>query len=231
MTKDEITLCHYADASGNEKREIFRLGYIKAISQGGKKNSIDSAIIQQILAHEQEADLGQLLGETPFNFEARRSNCIIRTPSGTLSLICKGAFEEVSSLCTQFRLGYETVALNSELLHEFTQRVTTFNSDGHRVIVVATKDIPDHELVHDEYQGFDQNMTVESLLTFLDPPKDDAKASIQPLQQLGVDVRILTGGNLIVALKVCRTLGVVQEVTEEGILCQAHPPIRKVRAL
>ena len=216
------------DASGNDNREIFRLGYANAINQSGKKNSIDSAIVKHVLVGEKEVGLGDLVGEIPFNFEARRSSCIIKTPSGRLLLICKGAFEEVSSLCAYIRLGNEAVALSSALRHEFSQRVAAFNNDGYRVIVAATRDILDHELVRDDYRGLDQNMTVEGLLTFLDPPKDDAKASIQRLQQLGVDVRVLTGDNLGVALKVCRTLELVQEVAEEGMQTITGPDLAKL---
>jgi P-type Mg2+ transporter len=213
------------DALGNEKREVFRLGYVNAINQSGKKNSIDSAIVKHISTEEKDTNFGQVIGEIPFNFEARRSSCIVKTPSGRLSLICKGAFEEVSSLCCNIRLENEIVALNSTLRDEFTQRVAAFNSDGYRVIVVATRHVLDHELVRDDYRGLDRNMTVEGLLTFLDPPKDDAKASIQRLQELGVDVRVLTGDNLGVALKVCRTLELVQEVAEEGMQTITGPDL------
>lgn len=216
------------DASGKEKDEIFRLGYANAVSQSGKKNSIDSAIVKHVLAHEKESNLGELVGEIPFNFEARRSSSIIRTRSGRLLLICKGAFEEVSSLCTHIRLENESVALKSALLDEFTQRVAAYNNDGYRVIVVATRDIQDDDIVEEDFHGCDRNMTVEGLLTFLDPPKDDAKASIERLQELGVDVRILTGDNLGVALKVCRTLGIVQEVAEEGMQTITGPDLAKL---
>lgn len=218
------------DASGKEKDEIFRLGYANAINQSGKKNSIDAAIVRHLLAQEKEANLGELVGEIPFNFEARRSSSIIRTPSGRLLLICKGAFEEVSSLCTHIRLENETVALDSALLHEFTQRVAAYNNDGYRVIVVATRDIQDDDMAQEDFHGLDENMTVEGLLSFLDPPKDDAKASIERLQELGVDVRILTGDNLGVALKVCRTLGIVQEVDEGGMQTITGPDLAKMEA-
>lgn len=225
MTKDEIALCHYVDVLGNKKEEIFQLGYANATNQSGKKNSIDSAIVKHALVQEKEVHLGEPVGEIPFNFEARRSSCILRSPSGTHSLICKGAFEEVSSLCTQIQLGDEIVPLTPTVLHEFTQRVAAYNTDGYRVIVVARRDVPDHELAQDDFHGLDQDMTVEGFLTFLDPPKDDAKVSIERLQHLGVDVRILTGDNLGVALKVCRTLGIVQDVAEEGMQTITGPDL------
>ena len=42
-------------------------------------------------------------------------------------------------------------------------------------------------------------------LTFLDPPKPDAGEALAALQRLGVEVKVITGDNDIVAKKVCRT--------------------------
>ena len=43
-----------------------------------------------------------------------------------------------------------------------------------------------------DFHGLDTDLTAEGLLTFLDPLKDDAKASVARLQDLSVDTRILT---------------------------------------
>lgn len=66
------------------------------------------------------------------------------------------------------------------------------------------------------FEGLDRDLIVEGLLTFLDPPKDDAKSSIEQLRRLGVDTRVLTGDNLDVAMHVCRSLEIVQELDEEN---------------
>jgi Mg2+-importing ATPase len=210
---------------GNEKHGIFQLAYINAINQSGKKNSIDSAILKHI-KDEKEVNLGHRVAEIPFSFESRRSSCIIRTPTRKLMLICKGAFEEVSSLCTHIRYGNEVVALDTKNLRELTHRAAAYNTDGFRVIAIATREIQEYEVeIEDVYEGLDTNMIIEGLLTFLDPPKDDAKASIERLQNLGVDVRVLTGDNLGVALKVCRTLNLVREASEDEIQAITGPDL------
>lgn len=208
---------------GNKKYKIFQLAYVNAINQSGKKNSIDSAILK---AEEKEISLGTRIAEIPFSFETRRSSCIIRTPIGKLMLICKGAFEEVSSHCTHLRFGNEVVSLDAEHRRELGRRVAAYNADGFRVIAVATREILDYEVEFDDtHEGLDVNMTVEGLLTFLDPPKADAKASIQRLQELGVDVRVLTGDNLGVALNVCRSLNLVREASEDEVLAITGPDL------
>lgn len=229
MTKDEIALCHHINISGNIDLKIFQLAYNNAFYQSGKKNSIDSAILKHNEANQKDIYLGEKVAEIPFNFETRRSSSIIRMPTGKLLLICKGAFEEVLSLCTHMRLGNDSNILDVDHRKELTLKAAKFNDDGYRVIMVATREIQPYEIEEGEqFEGLDTQMTVEGLLTFLDPPKDDAKASIQCLQELGVDVRVLTGDNLGVALKVCRTLNIIQEVDEEEIQAITGPELGRI---
>ncbi|KAH6679572.1 MG transport ATPase [Halenospora varia] len=66
------------------------------------------------------------------------------------------------------------------------------------------------------------------LLTFLDPPKDDAKASIDRLQELGINVRCLTRDNLGVAVKICRDLDLVKDVDDQHIQAITGPELAKL---
>lgn len=144
-------------------------------------------------------------------------------------LVCKGAFEEVAILCTHIRFSGQRTVLNAKHRQELTKRVTAFNEDGYRVIIVATREILDCEMEEDDlFEDLDTNMTVEGLLTFLDPPKDDAKASIARLQELGVDVRVLTGDNLGVALNVSRTINLVREVEEGEVQAITGPELARL---
>jgi Mg2+-importing ATPase len=228
LTKDEIGLCHHVNTIGREDEKILQLAYNNASHQSGKKNSIDSAILKHVGSSEKEVRLDIKVAEIPFTFETRRSSCIVTPPSGGLLLICKGAFEEVSSLCSHIRIGNDVVALDTVRRQDLTLRAAAFNNDGFRVILVATRVVSEYELDDESFEDLDTRMTVEGLLTFLDPPKDDAKASIQQLQALGVDVRVLTGDNLGVALKVCRTLELVGEVDEGEIQAITGPELARI---
>ena len=174
--------------------------------------------------------LGKKVAEIPFNFEKRRSSCIIRTSNGKCLLVCKGAFEEVSSLCTKIRSGPGSSLMDEEARDRVTQCASSYNNDGYRVIVVATTEVQEGDLDDDDLVGsLDSDMIFEGLLTFLDPPKDDAAPSIERLQALGVDVKVLTGDNLGVALKVCRTLELVKEVDEGDVQSITGPELAKLQ--
>jgi P-type Mg2+ transporter len=219
------------NASGAADGRVLQLAYINAINQGGQKNSIDTAVIEAG-SHSQKMEgfaLGEKVGEISFKFETRRSSAIIRTEDKKLLLICKGAFEEVSALCTHIRVNDKVMQLDGSLRLELCQKASAFNADGHRVIIVATKELQQWEVDDaDALDGLDADMVVEGLLTFLDPPKDDAAASVARLQELGVEVKVLTGDNLGVALKVCRTLNLVTAVDESEIQAISGPDLAQI---
>lgn len=95
---DEITLRYHLDPLGNESKEVFELGFLNAFHQSGKKKGIDKALINHIFEDE-KIDTLEKVGEIPFTFETRRFSALVRTITGQVKLICKGAFEEVLSLC------------------------------------------------------------------------------------------------------------------------------------
>src|SRR5204862_2670426 len=118
----------------------------------------------------------------------------------------KGAYDEMLALCTNLRIGAKNVAIDGEQRQMLSQQVDRISSEGYRVIIIATKEVNEDELGDELGDSLECHMTLEGLLTFLDPPKDDAVSSIAQLQALGVDVRILTGDSLDVSLKICRSL-------------------------
>jgi len=219
------------DISGNKDQRTLQLAYVNAVNQSGKNNSIDSAILEFVDAAEKATAIamGKKVAEIPFTFEKRRSSCIVRTPARKLLLITKGAFEEILALCNHARQGKEILQLDSSLRQNLCQRAADFNAEGYRVIAVAVKEVYECDFKDDDQlESLESSMTVEGLLTFLDPPKDDAAASIERLQDLGVDIKVLTGDNLGVALKVCRTLNLVTHVDERDVQAITGPDLAKL---
>ena len=127
----------------------------------------------------------------PFDHERLMVSVLVRDSQGTLSLVTKGAPEAVLQGCVAVR-SHALRALEAEF------------AEGNRVVAVATRTVqeagvPTHE---DE-----RDLRLLGFLVFRDPPKSDAAASLRRLAGLGIDVKIVTGDNPVVAVKVCRDLG------------------------
>ncbi|KAM3456569.1 hypothetical protein BB8028_0003g10490 [Beauveria bassiana] len=213
LTKDEITMREALDWAGNVDVEVLKLAVIEATIQGTGGNNMDAAICNFRLENGEEVQTTKYEKSVviPFDFERRRSACVVRGVAGGAMLICKGAFEEVYSRCSKIQTDKGESALAGHHRTTLKQQVKTLNSQGYRVLLVATKQMAKAQI--DDEDGFDDietNMTINGLLTFVDPPKPDAAESIEKLKSLGIDVKVLTGDNMAVALNVCRALGIVQ---------------------
>jgi Mg2+-importing ATPase len=70
------------------------------------------------------------------------------------------------------------------------------------------------------------------MVSFVDPLKGDAAESVEQLKSLGIDVKILTGDALAVALNVCRSLGLVTGVRTRMARCNPSqaPTLRGLKA-
>ncbi|KAI9764323.1 MAG: hypothetical protein M1840_008541 [Geoglossum simile] len=246
LTNDEISLSHYLNCTGHQEPYVFHLADVNAACQSGDKNAIDSAIINFKLpdhngAHKADAIDGKLQGrplpnyqkisEIPFTFETRRSSCIVKyTTTGKYELICKGAFEETLNLCTHIQTSSGIAPLDTPHRLSLSHRVATLNSNGYRTILIATRQLTADQatLDSDALPALETALIAHGLLTFLDPPKPDAAPSIAHLRALGIQVKVLTGDTLGVALSVCRSLNLVVEVDEEGGQAVTGPELARL---
>ncbi len=128
----------------------------------------------------------------PFDHERQLVSVLVRDPSGKPLLITKGAPEVVLDRCTNVPDGAQTA-------------LEGLFSEGARVVAVATRSAEGVEtLGAEDEQGFE----LVGFLTFADRPKADAGSSIAQLERLGIEVKIITGDNGLVAAKVCADIGV-----------------------
>jgi Mg2+-importing ATPase len=130
-------------------------------------------------------------GVLPFDHERQLVSVLVKDPSGKPLLITKGAPEVVLERCVNVPDGARP-ALEA-----------LFN-EGARVVAVATRPAGDVETLTAEAE---QGLALVGFLTFADRPKADAGSSIAQLQRLGVEVKIITGDNGLVAAKVCSDIG------------------------
>lgn len=212
MTKDEITLCHYLDCANESNANVLKLATVDSVVQGSNGNNIDGAILDYRMADGRPISTAQYekVAAIPFNFERRRSACVVKGVTGTNLLICKGAFEEVLRLCSMVRKGGVTLPLDFQVKQTLLERANELNKDGYRVLLVAMKQIGDiNKEDEDGLHELESDMILEGMITFIDPPKDDAAESIAQLKNLGVEIKVLTGDTLPVAVNVCQRLDLI----------------------
>jgi len=165
-------------------------------------NPLDQALWDSPASGPEHASLDAYtrLGILPFDHDRRMVSALIRDSAGQLMVVTKGAPETVLDRCVNV-----PDAARAALDAEFAA--------GNRVVAVATHPTSEtRPLTAEDERG----LCLAGLLVFLDPPKPDAAAALRRLAVLGITVKVVTGDNAAVAVKVCRDLGLGDAIALTG---------------
>ena len=212
LTQDEIVLEYPLDIHGDLDMAVLRRAYLNSHFQTGLKNLMDRAIISRTEKEAKEHailqnldKIFQKIDELPFDFERRRMSVIVKDDSNVVSMVTKGALEEMLTISTHVEYRGEIIPLTEDIRQEVLAEVSQLNRQGLRVLGVGYKS----DLREDyAYAVTDESdMILTGYLAFLDPPKPSAAPAIQALLEHGVRTKILTGDNEKVTQAICEKVG------------------------
>ncbi len=221
LTQDKVVLERHVDIEGNEDERVLEFAYLNSHYQSGLKNLLDIAVLEHAEVHKKlhEVSVYRKVDEIPFDFQRRRMSVIVEKNQLSHLLICKGAAEEILSICDRFQHGAHVKPLEPAQMEATRRVVSALNEDGFRVIAVAYREVS-HE--HIAYEPVDEsNLILSGYIAFLDPPKESAGPAIAALHQYGVTVKILTGDNEGVSRKVCHDVGLAVDAILLGSQIEA----------
>jgi Mg2+-importing ATPase len=213
LTLDKIVLERHLDLYGEESDEALEYGYLNSRFQTGLKNLMDKAVLSHRDLEETAAHY-RIVDEIPFDFQRRRMSVVLGNGDGHDLLVCKGAVEEMLSICAYAQADGEILPMTDELRAEIKAMTRRLNEDGLRVLVVAIKRQPPAGRAYGVADEAD--LIAVGCLAFLDPPKDTAATAIAALHHHGVEVKVITGDNEAVTRKICREVGLDVEHSAQG---------------
>jgi Mg2+-importing ATPase len=208
LTEGRIILKDYWSLGDNKDPKILHYSLLCNSAVVGDKitgNPMDVAIweygegdgIHESLKFYEQID------EIPFDYERRIMSTVVRKGNEYV-LISKGAPESVLPKCIHAEMGEKNKPMDSAL-KSLNSKVNDLSEAGYRVLAVAYRKVD----ARSSYSVQDEsNLTFLGLLVFTDPPKKDAHEAIARLRDMGVDVKILTGDNELVARKICEDIRV-----------------------
>ena len=211
LTQDKVILELHLNIRGEEDIDVLRQAFLNSYYQTGLKNLMDISIIE----YTRKAKLPNLwedykkADEIPFDFNRRRMSVAVEDAAGKVSLITKGAIEEMLAVSTHAGYGETLEPLNEELRNRILADCRALNEKGMRVLGLARKTVslPGTALSAADESG----MVFIGCLAFLDPPKDSAGMAVKALGEYGVGVKVLTGDNDAVTGTVCGLVGIHAE--------------------
>ena len=204
LTEGAIEFEQSLDERGEHHDRPLLLGLVCNESSRGEDGPVGGNALDQALLSSSEASEDSALARAasaytrravlPFDHERQRASVVVDDPAGGLLLVTKGSPESVLEHC-------------ASVSKEARDTLDKLFTDGERVVAVASRAITTTSpTTNDETQ-----LNFEGFLTFADRVKSDVRASIEKLEQLGIEVKIITGDNGVVATKVCAQIGLASK--------------------
>ncbi len=206
LTEGRISLVDAVDLAGAHANSVLRAGLLTtdadAASDGVSANAMDAALWESPDATGMVTDDVHRIATLPFD-HTRRAMSALFDDGGDRRLTVKGAPEQVMANCTTAPAQQQVAQRTLDALF----------ADGRRVVAVASKPAPDLTAIT---AADETDLTLLGFLVFADEPKAAARDSLAQLAALGIEVKVATGDNPLVAEKVCTDLGLASKGTITG---------------
>ncbi len=207
LTQDRIVLEQHVNAVGEEDDFVMELAYLNSYHQTGLKSLLDSAVLRHAELHDLlhvDEDYVKI-DEIPFDFTRRRMSVVVERGREKHLLIAKGAVEEMLMACAWVRDEEHRLPLTDAARAAVLDLAREQNEDGLRVVAVGFREFEPETRAYGPAD--ESGLTFAGFISFLDPPKETAAPALRALRAHGVAVKILTGDNDLVTVKVCHEVG------------------------
>ena len=208
LTSGKIALRNYWELGSKNGGRLLEYSLLCNSAVVGEKitgNPMDVAIWEYTADHSTSESLKSYVpvDEIPFDYQRRMMSAVV-TKGTQLILITKGAPESVLPKCKYAIVDGESLPIAS-VQKLIDSKLLEHSGAGYRTLVVASRAI---ETKSSFSVADESDLTFIGLLVFTDPPKADARRAFDKLKEMKVDVKILTGDNELVAVKICEELGI-----------------------
>jgi Mg2+-importing ATPase len=201
LTENQIALVRHLDTEGNDSETVLTYSYINSVFSTGLKSPLDEAVVR--FRHLDISDCTKV-DEIPFDFIRKRVS-VVAARKDSAVIISKGAPEEILRICAAEERGGGIRPLDDNARQRIQRIYEEQSTQGFRTLAVCYRHLDTAQAtfsVDDE-----KEMVLVGLITFIDPPKESARESVQLLARSGIDLRILTGDNELVTRKTCELIG------------------------
>lgn len=133
----------------------------------------------------------------PFDPVSKRTEATVHDPDGRAFRVSKGAPQVIAALCD-----------GDGAVTEVDEVVGRFAAHGYRSLGVARTD-------------GGGSWRLMGVLALADPPRVDSAATISAAEELGIDVKMVTGDQVAIGREIARQVGLGQDILDAAVLDSA----------
>jgi len=210
ITEGKVTVKDALDINGNHSEKTLLYAGLNASMQQGFHNPIDEAICA---IYKSPPTPYIIQSEIPYDFIRKRLTIQVRNGKENFA-ITKGALNSVLEICDQAETGKgELISIESNRAR-ISDQYQQLSTAGFRVLGVAYK-VSSNDINFTRDQ--EKQMIFLGFITLFDPPKKHVGETLDKLKHLGVQLKLITGDNALVAGSIARQIGISNPVVLTGV--------------
>lgn len=209
ITAGKVTWKDAVNVEGIYSDKTLYYAWLNASLQQGFKNPIDEAIRGSYPGNKDEFVIQT---EVPYDFLRKRLTVQVSNAKENLA-ITKGALNAILAICSRAETTTGQLVPLAEKLPSINSKYEELSAAGYRVLGVAYKNGSNEK---DFTRNDESDMVFVGFITLFDPPKKDVQQTIQDLHRLGVQLKIITGDNELVAHSLAVQIGIDNPVVLTG---------------
>ena len=210
ITDGKVTLKDALDIEGNHSNKTLQYAWLNATMQQGFKNPIDAAIR---FSYQGNADGFAVQSEIPYDFNRKRLTIQVKNEKENIA-ITKGALNAILDICDTAETASGQVIPMKDKSGAINDEYKKLSAEGFRVLGVAYKKGSNEK---NFTRADEDKMIFLGFITLFDPPKKDVTKTIQGLNNLGVQLKLITGDNALVAASLAKQIGIEDPVILTGL--------------
>jgi Mg2+-importing ATPase len=197
ITEGSVRVKQIVNIDGQDDADVQFLAFLNAQFQDGFTNPIDDAIKGLALS---SANC-QKFDELPYDFSRRLLSVLIKKEEEII-LITKGAFKNVLAVCNQYSYNHSIATMDPDAKEKLENKFEHFSQEGLRVLAIAKRNLHGSTLRKED----ETQMIFLGFILLEDPLKEGVRQSVEKLEKLKVEIKIVTGDNRYIAAYAARQL-------------------------
>ncbi|MDB5274578.1 MAG: Mg(2+) transport ATPase, P-type [Chitinophagaceae bacterium] len=186
LTEGEVKVKDFFNAKGDQSEKTLLYAYLNSFFETGFQNPMDKAIVSHASP---DISSYKKTDEIPYDFIRKRLSILVQHEKSNV-LITKGAFYNILEICKTVELEEGKQVPLEPMREDLQNRFEALSKQGYRVIGLAYKDATAQITKQSE-----TDLVFLGFIVLFDPPKEGILDTIKELNELGVNLKIITGDN------------------------------------
>jgi len=200
LTEGVVTVSALIDWQGAPSEKVRQFAFLNAFFESGFVNPIDLAL--RSLPDVGSKDFTKV-DEVPYDFIRKRLSVVVEEGEEHW-MITKGALQNVLDVCDKAENAAGASLPLSDVLPAILRDAERHGKEGFRALGLAYKDISGDPVINRDNE---KDMIFLGFILLYDPPKKSALHTIEALERLGVQLKIISGDSVYTVRHTAELIG------------------------